>query len=80
MKIDLIYNIIEDNINGTLSFYDNEKIFLTTQLKGTIDEPQILIEGKTFIQEKDQIPLNDIKEIIEQGITNIFQNILENND
>ena len=23
---------------------------------------------------------NDIKEIIEQGITNIFQNILENND
>ena len=36
--------------------------------------------GKPFFNDNEDEPLDDIKKIIEQGITNIFQNILEKND
>ena len=77
MSLDLIYDIIEDNINGTLFFYDNDKIYLKAKLEGSINNPQILVGGKPFIQKDEE--LKDIKKIIEEGITNIFQKILDNN-
>ena len=77
MSVDISYDILEDNINGTLSFYEEDKIHLKAKLKGSINNPQILIGGKAFIN-KNEETLDDLKRIIEEGITNFFQNILEN--
>jgi len=81
MSVDMSYDILEDKINGTLSFFEDDKIYLKTKLSGSINNPQILIGGKPFINNNNnEEPLDDIKKIIEEGITNIFQNILENNN
>ena len=77
MSVELLYDIVEDNINGTLFFYDNNKVYLKAKLEGSINNPQILVGGKPFIQKDEE--LKDIKKIIEEGITNIFQKILDNN-
>ena len=50
---------------------------LETKLKGSINNPQILVGGKNFIQKENKEPLEDIKKIIEEGITNIFQKLLD---
>ena len=80
MTVDMTYNIIEDDISGILSFYDEEKIYLKTKLEGSINEPKILITGKPFSKNNIEEPLEDIKKIIEEGITNIFQKLLESNN
>ena len=80
MSVDISYDIFKDEINGTLSFLEDDKIYLKAKLKGSINNPKILIGGKPFFNDNGEEPLNDIKKIIEQGITNIFQNILENNN
>ena len=80
MSVDISYDIFKDEINGTLSFIEDDKIYLKTKLDGSINNPKILVGGKPFFNDNDVEPLDDIKKIIEQGITNIFQNILEKND
>ena len=77
MKLDLFYDIIDDEIDGKLYFYNNGEVFLETKLKGSINNPQILVGGKNFIQKENKEPLEDIKKIIEEGITNIFQKLLD---
>ena len=78
IKVDIVYNIIEDKIKGNLFFYEDEKIYLKAELSGNINNPKILVGGKPFIRENGKEPIEDIKKIIEDGITNIFQKLLEN--
>ena len=80
MSADISYNILNDEIDGTLSFFEDDKVYLKTKLNGSINNPKILVGGKPFFNDNEDEPLDDIKKIIEQGITNIFQNILEKND
>ena len=79
MEIRISYDLIKDVINGDIFFYDGDKIYLKTKLEGSVSNPKILVGGKPFIQKNNEEPLEDIKKIIEEGITNIFQRILENN-
>lgn len=78
MKAEFEYDIIKDIINGNLYFLQEDVIILKANLEGSIEDPKILIGGKNFITNNNQEPLNDIKKIIEDGITEIFQNLLEN--
>ena len=48
------------------------------RLSGNINNPKILVGGKPFIRENGKEPIEDIKKIIKDGITNIFQKLLEN--
>ena len=48
MSVDLLYDIVEDNINGTLFFYDNNKVYLKAKLEGSINNPQILVGGRRY--------------------------------
>ena len=77
MKVEISYDLIKDNIDGILSFYKNEEIYLNAKLKGSISEPQILVGGKSFLKKDGKESLQDLKKIIEDGITSIFQKILE---
>ena len=74
-SLDLKKNLID----GKIDLYENNKIFLTTQISGSIDNPKILINGKNFLNEKSLKPQN-IKEIFEDGIQSIIDNILNTDD
>ena len=41
IKVDIVYNIIEDKIKGNLFFYEDEKIYLKAELSGNINNPKI---------------------------------------
>ena len=53
------------------------QIYLNAQLKGSISEPQILVGGKSFLKKDGKESLQDLKKIIEDGITSVLQKILE---
>ena len=81
MKTEIIYNILNDKINGNLHLLNSDdEMIITAQLKGTLNNPQILVGGKNFLKNEDKEPLKDLKFIIEKGITNIFQKLLEKNN
>ena len=79
MRVNLFYNILQDKIDGKLFFYKEDNIYLTTEIKGNIRDPSILVGGQPFITKDSEEPLEDIKKIINEGITNIFQKLLEEN-
>ena len=81
MKTEIIYNILNDEINGNLYFLNSDgEIIITSKLNGTLKDPQILIGGKNLLKNGDKEPFQDLKYIIENGITNIFQKLLETNN
>ena len=70
-SLDLKTNIID----GKIDFYENEIIFLTAQLKGSLENPEILIGGKVFAKDGDAEPKN-IKKIFEEGMQSLINNLL----
>jgi len=68
-----------NKINGKVDLYDNNIIFLTVEIKGVLENPEILIGGKVFTEKGITKPLN-IKEVFEKGIQSIVDNILNLND
>ena len=68
-----------DIINGKLDLYKNNLIFLTSQIQGNINDPQILIGENNFLQKEDKNLIN-INEIFKNGMQSIIDNILELND
>ena len=70
-SLDLKTNIID----GKIDFYENEIVFLTAQLKGSLENPEILIGGKVFAKDGDTEPKN-IKKIFEEGMQSLINNIL----
>ena len=66
-------------INGKIDLYKDNEIFLTAVLKGNIQDPQILIGGNVFSDQENLQP-QDIKEIFENGIESIIDNIMNQND
>lgn len=69
-SLDLKKNIID----GKIFFYENDKIFLETSLKGNINNPQILIDDKV-LQENEEP--KDLKKILKEGINSLIDNILQ---
>tara|TARA_B110000116_G_scaffold9456_1_gene7867 strand:- start:3559 stop:4638 length:1080 start_codon:yes stop_codon:yes gene_type:complete len=74
-SLDLKTNIID----GKIDLYENNIIFLTVQLKGNIENPEILIGGEVFSKEGNTKPQN-IKQIFEEGIQSLVDTILNLND
>ena len=72
-------NLLSNEINGKIDLYENNIILLTAQLKGNIKNPEILIGGKVFKEKENNKPQN-IKEIFEEGIQSLIDNILNLND
>ena len=77
MNANMTYDILSDNIQGTLTFNEDNGDPIVAKLKGGINAPQILINDISFISGEDEDNLQDLKKIIEKGIVNIFQNLLE---
>ena len=73
------YNFLNDIIDGTVSFYDNDEIFLEASLKGKIENPQILVGGKVFTDNDGQ-PLQDIKKLFDEGISSFLDKLLQVNE
>ena len=67
-------NLLNNSIDGKIIFFENEKVFLETFLKGNINNPKILIDGEVF-GDKNESP-RDIKKIFEEGIGNLIDNLL----
>ena len=66
-------------INGKIDFYKESKIFLTAELKGNVENPEILIDGYALLDQESSEPQN-IKEVFEKGIKSIIDNIMNQND
>ena len=72
-------NIETDIINGKINFYEDDEIYLEATLKGDIQNPQILVGGKVFAEEKDNAP-RDIKKLFEEGIHSLIDKLLKVDD
>ena len=72
-------NLNSNEINGKIDLYEKNLIFLTAELKGNIENPEILIGGEVFTKEGNSKPQN-IKEVFEEGIQSLVDNILNIND
>ena len=73
------YNLLKNNIDGTIYFYKQKEIFLEASLKGNIANPQILIGGKVF-SENEIKPMQNIKELLEKGINSFVEKMLMLNE
>ena len=69
------YNFIKNEIDGRIYFFKENDIFVEAQLKGKIDNPQILVGGKVFAENEEE-PLQDIKKLFEEGINSLINKLL----
>ena len=74
-----ILNIETNIIDGKINFYEDDEIYLEATLKGDIQNPQILVGGKVFAEEKDNAP-RDIKKLFEEGIHSLIDKLLKVDD
>ena len=69
------YNFIKNEIDGTIHFFEKNDVVVIAQLKGKIDNPEILVGGKIFSENEEQ-PLQDIKKLFEEGINSLVDKLL----
>ena len=72
-------NLKSNEIKGKIDFYENGIILLTAEIRGNIDNPEILVGGEIF-KKKENIKPQNIKEIFEEGIQSLIDNILDINN
>lgn len=72
-------NLNSNIIDGKIDLYKGDIIFLTTELKGNINNPEILIGGKIFTND-GKTKTQNIKKIFEEGIKTLVDNMLNLND
>ena len=68
-----------NQIDGKIDLYEDDIIFLTAELKGSLENPKILIGGKIFAKDGNSEQQN-IKEIFEKEIQKLVDDILNLND
>ena len=56
-------------------FLKENDIFVEAQVKGKIDNPEILVGGKIFSKNEEQ-PLQDIKKLFDEGINSLVDKLL----
>ena len=69
------YNFIKNEIDGTIHFFEKNDVVVIAQLKGKIDNPEILVGGKIFSENEEQ-PLQDIKKLFDEGINSLVDKLL----
>ena len=72
------YNYKKNIINGNVYFYKKNEVFLEASLKGSIENPQILVGGKLLSDQEIQ-PKQDIKKLLEEGISSFIDKLLKTN-
>ena len=77
--LSLNLNLKKNIIDGKIDLYENNIIFLSVQLKGSANNPKILVNGHNFIKEENN-KTQDIKKIFEKGIKSLVDSIIELND
>ena len=73
------YSYLKNTINGKIYFYQNKEIFLEASLQGAIENPQILVAGKLFADQDEQ-PMQDIKQLLENGLNTFIEKLLNKNE
>ena len=71
-------DLLNSNIDGKIIFFEEDKVFLETLLKGNVNKPEILVGGEIFNNNKDTP--RDIKKIFEEGINSLVDKLLQIND
>ena len=66
-------------INGKIDLYNGNKVFLTVELKGNVENPKILIDGEALTEQNNSQP-QDIKEIFEKGIKSLIDKFINQDD
>ena len=74
-RIDMLSN----NINGKINFYEEDSVFVEAIIKGRLQNPEILIGGEAFAEDGTTVP-RDIKKIFEDGIQSLVNSLIEKND
>ena len=69
------YNFIKNEIDGTIHFFEKNDVVVKAQVKGKIDNPEILVGGKIFSENEEQ-PLQDIKKLFDEGINSLVDKLL----
>ena len=72
-------NLTTNLINGKIDLYENNIIFLTVELKGNINNPEILIDEIGFSKNGNTKSKN-IKQIFEEGIQSLINDMLKINE
>ena len=72
-------NLRNNNINGSILFYKDDEIFLEAFLQGNVASPEVLVGGKVFRQNNEDVP-RDIKKIFEEGINSLVDKLLQINE
>ena len=72
-------NLRNNNINGSILFYKDDEIFLEAFLQGNVANPEVLVGGKVFRQNNEDVP-RDIKKIFEEGINSLVDKLLQINE
>jgi hypothetical protein len=73
------YSFIENTIDGKIYFYEKSEIFLEASLQGKIENPKILVAGKVFSDQEEQ-PMQDIKQLFENGLNSFIEKLLTINE
>ena len=72
-------DMLSNNINGKINFYEKDSIFVEAVIKGNLQNPEILIGGEVFAENGSTSP-RDIKKIFEEGIQSLVDSLLDRND
>ena len=72
------YNFIKNNLDGKLFLYKKNSIFLEASIKGNLQDPQILVDGKNISKKNEEH--QDIKKLLEKGINSFIDKLLSSND
>ena len=72
-------DMLSNNINGKINFYEEDSVFVEAVIKGRLQSPEILIGGKVFAEDGSTVP-RDIKKIFEDGIQSLVNSLIEKND
>ncbi len=70
------FDILENSINGKILFFKEDNIFLEAELKGNLQNPEILISDDVL----DPNNKKNIKNIFEDGIQSLVDRILKIDD
>ena len=72
-------NLANNKIDGNIIFYKDEEIFIESFIDGSLQNPEILVDGKIFNKNSKE-KKNDIRKIFQDGINSLVDELLKIDD
>ena len=72
------FDIKTNKIDGIINFYESNQVILVAELKGNLENPEILVGGEIF-SKNEKNETKNIKKIFEEGIESLVNKLIENN-